>query len=262
MVEDKLFICAVGDGTLVRLTASVGLRVVLQHANGQPQSFVRGQRGFGVASREVIVHGDHVHAASAPGFERRGQDRRDRLALASRQFRAAPGRHHQPAEHLLVMQREPELAPNNLVDRRERIIDDRGARAVPLPGPVADRSDTRRLRDIFDASVERTLAEGPQLSCLGDDAMRPFVVEPCFAPRSDRADRALAQTVQPFVRLGPRKRARQGTPQPPSASGRRVAGDHDLSAHHAHGALLNINCSTKTAQEAPVYFRINCHAEP
>ena len=82
IVEAELVIGAVGDVAVVGRLALGVVEAVHDHAGGQPEEAVDLAHPFGVALGEVVVDGDHVHAAAGERVEIDRKRRDQRLAFA------------------------------------------------------------------------------------------------------------------------------------------------------------------------------------
>ncbi len=69
IVEAELVVGAVGDVAVVLLLALLVVEPVHDGADGEPEELVDLAHPFGVAAGQVIVDGDHVHAASGERVE-------------------------------------------------------------------------------------------------------------------------------------------------------------------------------------------------
>ena len=82
VVEAELGVGAVGDVAVVHLAAHRRGLVVQDAADGEPEELVDVAHPLGVAGGQVVVDGDHVHAAPGQGVEVHGQGADQGLALA------------------------------------------------------------------------------------------------------------------------------------------------------------------------------------
>ena len=102
VVETELVVGAVGHIRGVCGSAVVRQHVALDQADGQTEETVHTAHPFGVAARQVVVHGDDVN--TLPGecveVDRHGRD--ERLALARLHFRNPVSVEHGGAHHLDV----------------------------------------------------------------------------------------------------------------------------------------------------------------
>ena len=85
----------------------------------RPEKIVDAPHPLGVASREVIVDGDHVDPASAERIEDRGQRRDQRFALAGFHFGDFALVQHHAADELDIEMALAERALAGLAHRRE-----------------------------------------------------------------------------------------------------------------------------------------------
>ena len=69
IVEAELVVGAVGDVAVVFLLALLVVEPVHDHAHGQPEELVNLAHPFGIAFGEVVVDGDHMHAAAGERIE-------------------------------------------------------------------------------------------------------------------------------------------------------------------------------------------------
>ena len=133
VVEAELRVGAVDDVAGVRgLLLLVGLHV-LQHPDGDPERVVDRAHPFGVAARQVVVDGDHVHAlararcdrvvrvADRERVEHDGERRRQRLALAGLHLGDAAVVQDHPADQLHVEVAHAERALAGLAHDREAL---------------------------------------------------------------------------------------------------------------------------------------------
>ena len=110
VVEAKLVVGAKRDVALVRLATRLAVGLVLVDAvDRQSMEFVKRTHPLRVASGEVVVDGDHVHAAAGQGVEEDRQRRHQRLAFPRLHFR-----------HLASVKRHPTNQLNVVVDHVPR----------------------------------------------------------------------------------------------------------------------------------------------
>ena len=82
IVEAVFVIGAVGYVGPVGVPALVVVEAVYDHPDAQPEELVDLAHPLGIASGQVIVHRDHMHALAGESIEIAGQGRDERLALA------------------------------------------------------------------------------------------------------------------------------------------------------------------------------------
>ena len=86
IVEAELVIGAVGDVAVVGLLALLVVEPVHDHADGEAEEIVDLPHPFGVALGQIVVDGDHVHAARGQGVEIDRERGDQRLAFAGLHF--------------------------------------------------------------------------------------------------------------------------------------------------------------------------------
>ena len=102
VVEAEFVVRAVGDvGAVGDLPLGV-VEVVLDHADRHAQEAVDPAHPLGVATGEVVVDRDHVHALALERVQIRRQRRHERLAFAGLHFGDAPIVEHHAADELDV----------------------------------------------------------------------------------------------------------------------------------------------------------------
>ncbi len=97
----------------------------------------------GVASGQVVVRREHVHAAPGERVERRGQDRNERLSLAGRHLREPPLVERGGGQHLDVERPESKDPRARLSPEREELRQEVVERPA-VAGLRAERQRTRR----------------------------------------------------------------------------------------------------------------------
>ncbi len=86
IVEADFVVGAVGDVAGVGCLALLVVELVDDHADGQAEETVDPAHPFGVASGEIVVHGDDMHALAFEGVEIDRQGGDQRLAFAGLHF--------------------------------------------------------------------------------------------------------------------------------------------------------------------------------
>ena len=119
VVETELVIGAVGDvGGIGDLPLGIG-QLVLDHADGHAEEPVHAAHPLGVAARQIVVDGDHVHALAGQRVEIRGQRGHERLALAGFHLGNPPAVQDDAADQLDVKVPHVQHAAASLADHRE-----------------------------------------------------------------------------------------------------------------------------------------------
>ena len=98
VVEAELVIRAVSDIGGVGGTALLVVEVVNNHAHREAEEPIELAHPFGVALGQIVVDGDHVHAASAEGIEIDRESGDQGFAFARLHFR----------DHALVLHHAPD----------------------------------------------------------------------------------------------------------------------------------------------------------
>ena len=93
--------------------------VVLEGADRQAEHVIYGAHPLGVPPGQVVVDGDHVHAAPGEGVEVGRKSGDQGLALAGPHLRDLPGVKYHPADHLHVEVALAEGPPRSLSDDGE-----------------------------------------------------------------------------------------------------------------------------------------------
>ena len=160
-VEARLLRRDVGDVGGVGGAPVVAAHPLGHGRGGETEEPVDRPHPRGVASGQVVVRREHVHAASGERVERRRQDRNERLSLAGRHLREPPLVERDGGQHLDV-ERPEAKDPRARLARRARRTPAGGCRATGRRGP-ARRAPThapsaRRRRDRPD--VRRRCAPG------------------------------------------------------------------------------------------------------
>ena len=62
VVETELVVGSVSDVGIIRIVALLVVQPVLDHADRESEKLVETAHPFGVATRQVVVHGDHMDA--------------------------------------------------------------------------------------------------------------------------------------------------------------------------------------------------------
>ena len=86
VVEAELVIGAVGHVRGVCGTALFIVQIVNDHADRQPEEAIEPAHPFRVALGQVVIHGNHVHAAAAERIEVNGKRGDQRFAFAGLHF--------------------------------------------------------------------------------------------------------------------------------------------------------------------------------
>ena len=86
VVETEFVVGAVGEVSAVGGVALLVVEIVDDHADGKAQAAIERAHPFRVAAREVVVHGDDVHAAPGERVQRGGQRGNERFAFAGFHF--------------------------------------------------------------------------------------------------------------------------------------------------------------------------------
>ena len=121
IIEAELVVGAVGDVGAIGGAPLVVIEPVHDAAHREPQEAVYPAHPFGVALGQVIVDGDHVHAAAAERVEVYRQGRHQGLALARLHLRDHAPVQHDAAQELHVERTLAEPAPGRLAHRGEGI---------------------------------------------------------------------------------------------------------------------------------------------
>ena len=119
VVEAELVVGAVGDVGGVGGAALLVVEVVNDHADGQAEEAIELAHPFGVALGQIVVDGDHVHAASAEGVEIDRQGGDQRLAFAGLHFRNHALVLHHAADQLHIEVAHVEHAASGLAHHGE-----------------------------------------------------------------------------------------------------------------------------------------------
>ncbi|MCU0293902.1 MAG: hypothetical protein MUF10_18275 [Thermoanaerobaculaceae bacterium] len=139
VVEAELVVGAVGDvGAVGRQTLGVA-HLVLDAPHGQAQEPVDLPHPLGVALGQVVVDGDHVHAAAGEGVQHHRQRGDQGLALARPHLGDLARVQHHAADELDVEVAHPEGAPRCLAHQREHLHE----------VLVEDRLHVRAPRDVL-----------------------------------------------------------------------------------------------------------------
>ena len=142
VVEAELVVGAVRDVAGVGALPLLVVQFVLDHADREAEEPVDAAHPLRVAPRQVVVHGDHVHAVAGERVQVRGQRRDKRLALAGLHLGDLAVVQHHAADELHVEMAHVQGAPARFPDHREGVhqhVVERGAGGQPLP-------ESRRLR--------------------------------------------------------------------------------------------------------------------
>ena len=165
VVEAELVVRAVGDVAPIRDLPLGVVQLVLDHADAHAEEPVDPAHPLRVASRQVVVHRDDVHALALERVQIGGQSRDERLAFARFHLRDPPLVQHHAAEELDVEVPHVQHAPSGLAHDPEGLrqqIVQRLATLEPLAEfrrPFAQRR-VRELAyarlELVDAGHERT----------------------------------------------------------------------------------------------------------
>ena len=123
VVEAELVVSAIGDVGSVGFFALGIVHLVLDAADGKTEKLVDLAHPFGIATREVVVDGHHMAAASRQGVERHRQGRRQGLALPSAHFRNPSLVEHDTAHELYVEMPHAQRSLARLTDQCEDLLE-------------------------------------------------------------------------------------------------------------------------------------------
>ena len=135
VVEAELVVGAVGDVAAVGAQPLVLAEPVDDHARGHAEEGVDAAHPLGVALRQVVVDGDHVHAAAGQRVEVDGQGGHQRLALAGAHLGDAAAVQHHAADELGVVVALAKHALGRLAHHGESLLQEVVQRVAPFqPG--------------------------------------------------------------------------------------------------------------------------------
>ena len=120
VIEDELFVGAVGDVTRVSALPFLGELAVLDQPDGKTERIVDGCELLGVAACEIVVDRDDMDGTAHEGGGDRRQQRRQGLAFAGFHFGKGAAHHGGAAEQLNVEVALPDVAACRLARKRER----------------------------------------------------------------------------------------------------------------------------------------------
>ena len=123
VVEAELVVLPVGDVRVVRVLALLVRQVVQDAARRHAEELVDPPHPFRVAAGEVVVDGDHVHAAARERVQVGGQGSGQRLAFAGAHLGDAALVQEHAADHLHVVVALPQHAAARLAGERERFVE-------------------------------------------------------------------------------------------------------------------------------------------
>ncbi len=121
IVEPKLVVGAVSDvGAIAHLPLEC-LHIVLNQADRQPEKLIDAAHPLAVAAREVVVDGNHVHAASRKGVQVHRHGRHQGLALTGDHLGYLTVVQHDTADDLHVERAQTRGPFRRLAHDRERL---------------------------------------------------------------------------------------------------------------------------------------------
>ncbi len=132
VVETKFVVGAVSDVRAVGGAALVIIEIVHDHADAQSQSAIERAHPFRVATRQVIVHRDDVHAAPRQRIQNRGERGNERFSFARLHLRNFAFVQNNAADQLHIEMPHVQEAAAGFADERERRHDRRLQRLLQL----------------------------------------------------------------------------------------------------------------------------------
>ena len=124
VIEAELGIRAVGYVAVIRRAALLGIELMHNAADGQPEEGVDLAHPARVAGGKVVVHGDDVHAVAGQGVKVRGQSGDERLSFAGLHLGYAPLMQHYAADELNVEMPHADGPNGGLAHGGERLGED------------------------------------------------------------------------------------------------------------------------------------------
>ena len=165
IVEAVLVVGAVGDVAGVGLLALRVIQAVHDHAGGQPEERVDLPHPLRVAAGEVIVHRDHMHAATGERIQIHRKGRDQRLAFAGLHLGDVAFVQHHAADQLHVEMPLAEGALGRLADGCEGRDQDVVQRLAPfeLLLEFVGAGAQRLVGELGDLALERVDGVDPRL---------------------------------------------------------------------------------------------------
>ena len=175
VVEDEVLVDAVGDVAGVRFDALWAFLVGDDEADAQPEEGIHRRQIGGIATRQVVVDGDHMHRRAGECHGHGRQDGRQGLAFTGLHFGQRPAQHRVAAHQLDRIMAQAELPRTHFTDQGETLGDRR----------VGESVDHQRLAHRHYPPPQCLLVDlgqgiGERLDVIGEAA------QPASAPR--RAD--------------------------------------------------------------------------
>ena len=196
VVEGELLVRAIGDVAAVRRAPGRRLLAIHHHAHRQPEHLVDGCHPFGVARREVVVHGNDVDRQPGHGRGAGGQRRGEGLPLPRLHLRDHSVQDDPAAADLRIEVAHADRAPGDLADQREALRHGRDAE------PVAPEHEPQLGRGLLDAGITELLRFLRELPHRLDDRRVECLAR--LQPPRDRRDQPVRDAVDdsgPLERL-------------------------------------------------------------
>ena len=164
MVEPRFLRRDVRDVGRIRAPAGLGRHVPLNEADRQAQRAVDRAHPLRVATRQVVVEGQDVHAAAVERPEGHRQRGRQRLALAGLHLHDAAVGHGQAGHDLLVVQLLADRPAGGLAHEAE----DEGQPFASPPGPACAGRGSAASRSSVRAAQSRGRAAHGRLAAASN----------------------------------------------------------------------------------------------
>ena len=138
VVETKLVVGAVGDIAGIGLLPLGGIHARLNGADGQAQIHVDGGHPLHIATSQIIVHRDDMHAAAAQGIQISRQRGDQRFAFAGNHFGDRARVQHHAADQLHVVMAHPQEPAAGFAANGEG-FDQYVVQRIPLIEPLPEQ---------------------------------------------------------------------------------------------------------------------------
>ncbi len=140
MIEAGLFYCDVGHVRAVSPLAFPRTEPLLDHGNGKAEPLIDRTHPGGVAAGQIVVIGEHVHAAAGEGVERHGRHGREGLAFAGLHLHQLALVHGEARQELHLVRPLAEHPAGRLAHDREALWKQRVERLAGVGSLFENRS--------------------------------------------------------------------------------------------------------------------------